>query len=74
MASSMVDPEMVRYRRKLLRASLVLTSAAVVFYLIAAFFPIGPDWARSFYLSIAAGLLTSSLVVVVNGLLRSPSR
>jgi len=70
----MVAPETVRYRRKLKRASFGLMSTAVVFYLIAAFFPIGPDWARTFYLSIAAGLLTSSLVVVVNGLLGPPPR
>src|SRR3989442_12807151 len=67
--SRMVNPELARYRRRLLRASLGLMSFAVLFYLVAAFFPIGPDWARNFYLSIDAGLLTSSLVVVVNGLL-----
>ncbi|HYV08218.1 MAG TPA: hypothetical protein VEL81_01380 [Thermoplasmata archaeon] len=49
-------------------------SVAAFVYIIAAFFPFGPEWARGFYLSVAAGLLGSSLVIVVNGVIGPPPK
>ena len=72
-----MDPETAKaetraYFRKVRFAAYVLMGLATVVYLIAAFYPIGPDWARGFYLSIAAGLLTSAMVVAVTALIRPP--
>jgi hypothetical protein len=54
--------------QKSIRAVGILAALAVLFYLIGVFYPIGPDFARLFFLSIAGGLLTSALVVSVTEL------
>ncbi len=51
-------------------AAYTLFAVSVFFYFLAFFNPYGTDFTSRFYLSVAAGLFTSSLVVVVTTWIR----
>ena len=61
-----MDAKKTGYVRKVRRAAYSLFSMMILFYFLAFINPAGTDFTRSFYLSVAAGLFTSSLVIVVN--------
>lgn len=69
-----MDAETPEWARKVRRRAYFLFGTSVVFYFFAYLNPFGTDFTQRFYLSVAAGLFTASLVLPVTAeLTRRPS-